>query len=378
MVSSGVTVTVPGKIMLAGEYGVLWGAPSLSCALDRTLTVQAEVREAGSIELHSPLWPDPLLTTLTRYGEAAAHEQAAFPLWLQATCAALACYPQLGLCLRVSADFPISAGLGSSSALCLATMLAAASLAGKQRENSLRVEGRPSRSSFAFADAQEFFLAAGRQALAVQRSAQGFASGYDIATQLRGGLVVFRHDEHTWPKELRVLPEEARGALSSLVGIYTAELGGAPTTTVGGAMSRSLIGAGKVAKVCALSEEVVAALLSVFAGAESTLDEISWKRFFLANAELRLIFAEGPAFPQRLMADLATLPGFDRRWTAKPSGAGGNDGFIVFAPVSADREAAHRLLLRHGWQRLTYAIAPSWAGARVCSSDTGSVVQEVR
>ena len=81
-----------------------------------------------------------------------------------------------GLSLSFEADFPTTWGLGSSSASCLA---AAAALAGPGAERFDEV-------------------------LAAQRALQGSASGYDVATQLVGGFVLYRGGEEPTMERLEV------------------------------------------------------------------------------------------------------------------------------------------------------------------------------
>jgi len=155
--------SAPAKVMLFGEYAVLEGHRALAMCLDRRISCRVErgggrlsVRAPGVFEpsidlpagvLDSSACPDPRLQLL--WPLLRSHRDGA------------------GLSLEFTADFPPTWGLGSSSA---STLAAAAALAGPNPE--------------IFGDV-----------LLAQRALQGSASGYDVATQLLGGFVLYRGGE---------------------------------------------------------------------------------------------------------------------------------------------------------------------------------------
>lgn len=127
-------VLAPGKLVIAGEYAVLDGAPALVLAIDRG--VRCEVRPGRGVQ--TPDGDD-------RYVRGAL-EGAPEALY------------------RFSAENPVDLpgkpGFGGSAAACVAACLAA---------------GRP-----------------GQDAFALHREAQGGGSGIDVAASLVGGLVRFQ------------------------------------------------------------------------------------------------------------------------------------------------------------------------------------------
>ncbi|MCO4768513.1 MAG: hypothetical protein KDA24_00675 [Deltaproteobacteria bacterium] len=159
--------SAPGKLMLFGEFAVLQGHPSLAMCFDRRL--RCEARDGGGVlRFDAPELLDDEVIELP-LSELAA--QAPRPelrlLWPLLREAA----PRLGgLSLRFDAEFPPTWGLGSSSASSVAAVAAVRQLLG----------ALPPLKGL-FTEAHE-----------LQRSLQGRASGYDVATQLLGGTVMFQ------------------------------------------------------------------------------------------------------------------------------------------------------------------------------------------
>lgn len=152
--------------MLFGEFAVLEGHPAVALCFDRRIRCEArllpgrlrfdapELLVEGAIELPlSALAGPPELPEL----------RLLWPFLQNAV-------PRLGgLSLRFDAEFPSTWGLGSSSASSLAAVAATrALLAEYPDEAALFAEVR-----------------------ALQQTLQGRASGYDAATQLLGGVVLF-------------------------------------------------------------------------------------------------------------------------------------------------------------------------------------------
>ncbi len=172
-----IRATVPGKLMLAGEYTVVDpGGPSLAVAVGRYMTVTVE--PGGS------RW------RVTSPGMALFEaEPAAVPI-VGVALDRISGLPGAGL-ITVESDLgvgPTKPGLGASAALAVGVAGALEVLAGR---------GRPCLEV----------------ALTIHRAAQrGLGSGYDVATCLQGGVTVFDNTLATprvralcWPSGLRAV-----------------------------------------------------------------------------------------------------------------------------------------------------------------------------
>ena len=106
-----VTVTVPGKIMLAGEYAVLKSGRSLSCALDKKLTVTLKKSPNKGVHIYSNLWEKPYYSLFTSSCED--YKQ----LLLLDTVYNFYTNKSQGYTLEVSSDLDTKAGIGSSLSL---------------------------------------------------------------------------------------------------------------------------------------------------------------------------------------------------------------------------------------------------------------------
>lgn len=127
-------VLAPGKVVIAGEYAVLDGAPALVLAIDRG--VRCEVRPGEGVQ--TPDGDDRFVRPALEHAPRALYR---FSAWNPV-------------------DLPGKPGFGGSAAACVAACVAA---------------GRP-----------------GADAFAIHRAVQGGGSGLDVAASLVGGLIRFQ------------------------------------------------------------------------------------------------------------------------------------------------------------------------------------------
>ncbi len=160
--------SAPGKLMLFGEYAVLEGHPAIAMCLDRRIACEACTVPGGdTLELLADgVFAAPVRVPMATLLESRPPVPELSLLWpvLRAHSAVGG-----GLSLRFDAEFPPIWGMGSSSASTLAAAAALRYLSG---------EDCPASAIFT-------------EVHAAQKQLQGAASGYDVATQLLGGYVVF-------------------------------------------------------------------------------------------------------------------------------------------------------------------------------------------
>ncbi|MCX6130084.1 MAG: hypothetical protein NTX25_13595 [Proteobacteria bacterium] len=314
-------VRVPGKILLAGEYAVLEAHPALSLAIDRFLEVTLEKRSQDGWLIHSNLWQKSI-----ELRQESAEQIAREPL-LQVAAFAAQHYGLSNISCHVQSELDIRYGLGSSSAVRLAVLMAAHSLA---------------KSASQWNEAQRIELA--RVSWQMQLEQQAFASGYDVLTQTLGGLLLWTPDYSYWPgTQLSRLPADKLSPwLSIMVGGK-----GAPTRTVGQSVRQALHEQNLESAFINASNHLVNAWIKLV-----TLGLEGLSPLIKAIAQHRQILAQTPYFPGDLFNKLATLPGFDKSWSLKTSGAGGEDALLLVG-AAADREAARKFLAGEGWFELS-------------------------
>jgi mevalonate kinase len=161
-VSTG-TGSAPGKVILLGEHGVVYGHRAVASAVSLQTTVHLTHRP-GPTGLDQPYADDSRL-------------QAAL----------LAVLPEEGVGVTVKSELPIGRGMGSSAALAVALGRARAALAGEQASPA----------------------AVEQDAWAVERIFHGNPSGIDHTVSMCGGALIFRKTERGpefFPVDLPSLP----------------------------------------------------------------------------------------------------------------------------------------------------------------------------
>lgn len=330
-----VVVTVPGKIMLAGEYAVLQGGAALASTIDAYLTVSAstvsEKKDCDGFVVASDLWPEQMFIAAD-----AAAPVLNNPL-LETVQFGMKQFGVVSGEIKVTSKLAVNFGVGSSSALRLGVLFALHAL-GTQHQ----------------APDQERRWELARHGFKLQRQQQSFASGYDFATQLLGGTVLLRsHSSSTddWPGMVGRFSSLQPG-LQTLVHPYVGG-SGAPTKSVTLETMAWLTSKGHWPALNALSEELVEAFVAAIGDPEN--QAATQTLIQLCGAHGRL-FAGSPHEPRQLLQLLQQLPGYNATWTFKTTGAGGEDAVLLVGherDLSAPREA----LPRAGWKKLPHGFS---------------------
>jgi mevalonate kinase len=309
-----------GKIMLAGEYAVLKGGRALASTISSSLS--AEIEHSAStkeFEITSNIWSQPAKIT------ANSQQVIQEPLTECVRDFARDLGIESGGTVQIRSQLNISHGLGSSSAMRLAVAEAMLKASGQSQSDTWQVPELAYRS---------------------QLKRQGRASGYDIATQWVGGSVLFRrHDDQPWPGTVRRIP-----GLSDALNRWVHPLvggTGAPTGSHVSSMSSWLDQNDCWEQVLAASETLIEELLLLTANTTDLPQSL-----IMAVKAHRQIFESAPNFPHRVFDELKRLTQFDQSWTAKTTGAGGEDAILIFA-APEQMEFVELAAGELGWQRLS-------------------------
>lgn len=328
-----ITASAPAKAMLFGEYAVLEGGPALAVALDRRIAATARRIDAPLLRVRSPIWPGPIDVSFDALEATWPPAPALNLLWPLLSAYAGAARrasrdgPEGGVEIVFDEGFPTRWGLGSSSASTLSALAALRTLAGAEAE-----------AAALFAEAR-----------GAQRRQQGAASGYDVATQILGGIVEFQ--EHGGRTGFRTLADGGEIAEALLV-CWT----GRKVET--GAMVREVrarfpMGSPIYSGIARLAEAAVPILRA------ADLDALGD-----AFRDGHRLLSQLGAVPSGVAAVVAALEGEPAVRGARLSGAGGGDCLLVLARDRAEAEAAcqahrlHTLPLRPTAQGLRWEATP--------------------
>ena len=310
--------SAPGKLMLLGEYAVLEGHPALAMCLDRRIACEAEViPDSTRLLIESEqVFPVPFDLPTSALDQVQPPAPELRLLWPVLRAHAPR---EGGLSIRFEADFPPTWGLGSSSASTLAAAGALRAVTGKA------------------AIGAEVF----REVHSAQRSLQGAASGYDVATQLLGGYVVFSDDGLAAMDRVEPPPSSALHWVVAWTG-RKADTG----DMIRDVASRFPVGHPLYAEIGALALRGVESLRS---GDLEALGQ--------ALSEGQGLLDTLGAVPNDLAERITTLQESPSILGARLSGAGGGDCILVLA---SDRDGAITTCEKQGFEVLP--LAPELRG----------------
>lgn len=159
-----ITASAPGTLMLTGEHAVLHGYPALVCAVDQRMQVTLSARNDTIFTIHSPLLGD------FKGDIATVSPQAPFE-FITTIIASYQTKLTTGFDLHIQTDFSHTVGLGSSSAVTVATIAVIAKYSGE----TLIPE------------------TLWQKAYDIILQVQKVGSGADLAASIWGGLVFFQN-----------------------------------------------------------------------------------------------------------------------------------------------------------------------------------------
>lgn len=265
-----VEATIPGKIMLAGEYSVLRGGRACAGTVNRFLRVWLSTDDSKVGECDNPsfadgddnasfetgvvcssnIWDSPKIIA-----PGSAQDELKGDPFLETVAAGMREFGVRAGAVRVRSDLDINFGIGSSSALRLGIMLAMARGAGKA---PFDIYGATSK------DQGSLSWDLARAAFALQKNHQKLGSGYDIATQLMGGIVLMEPaatDEiQRWPGKVTRMTDGASSRLSEVVHVFVGGEGAATGPTARDTLAW-LDSSGTFPQLMAASESLIDELL---------------------------------------------------------------------------------------------------------------------
>jgi mevalonate kinase len=172
-----VTVKAPGKVILYGEHAVVYGEPALAMAVNKYVYVTAKVRDDGKIGINAmDLKLAGLSVTILENGDIVARTDygaviSALSYVKRALEIAMEYVDKrVGVDLLIQSQMPVGAGLGTSAAVAVATILAYVKALGY--------------------DIDKRELA--RLAWQVEKDVQGAASPTDTTMATFGGLIYIK------------------------------------------------------------------------------------------------------------------------------------------------------------------------------------------
>lgn len=323
--------------MLSGEYAVLFGEDALAFTIDRTLRYTTERSKDGRFHFTTELWPHPLSLS-----EGDLTTSSSDALLLIAAKQAFRRFPCRPLSVTIESEIGQTWGGGISSAVALGTFLSF-----KLHSDKLGSLTK---------DAQ---WEAAKLAFDLQKTLQGSASGYDILTQLVGGLVRYK-PKGFWPGTW----DSRQGLETSFhrfIHIYAGGKG-APTGSI---MKETLAWLEKDRlkdDLCVISKDLTESFAQFF----KINSTEALEKLFQANRRHTEFFAPSPHVPKALTQELEEIPHCHRTFTYKTTGSGGEDALLLIGETDSI-QVADKVLRSKGWYKLPLSFRSK--GVELESSD---------
>ncbi|MBE7447834.1 MAG: hypothetical protein HS111_02740 [Kofleriaceae bacterium] len=300
----GARATAPGKIMLAGEYGVLDGGLAVVAAVDRRAVARVSARPSGP---RSPFLAAARDVVAAVLGDDAART-----------------FDALEVDTRALADGERKLGLGSSAAATVA---------------AIRLAG-----GAALADDLPLVIRLARDAHARAQATRGAAgSGADVVAVAHGGVIGFRSgavQRLTVPAELRL--HFAWTGVPADTATLVAAVQAARTRTADVALG-AITHAAEALAAALGAGDAAAAVAAVDAGSRA-MSELA------AATGVALV----PAAVAELAAHLAPLGA-----ACKTTGAGGGDVLLIAAPRAVSGNALDTAIVQAGLWPLQLSVDPA-------------------
>lgn len=323
-------IRVPGKIMLSGEYAVLFGERSLAFAIDRHMDVYVSESSDECFHVSTDLWNEELVF---KSFDEVPEDKKKTPL-IRALQVSQQAFSNTALKIEIRSQMDASAGMGTSSAVILGCTIA----------SSLFAKNTVTTSPM-------------KLAYQVQKDIQGNASGYDVLTQSVGALVAMKPDEE-WPGHYEQITD-VEASFYKFIHLFA---GGKGSAT--GPLLQETLNAFHDEKMRAHLLKLSSRLTGAFIHFLKT--EENFEILVDAVREHREFFSEFPHFPKDLCNALKEIPGCDQRWTFKTTGAGGEDS-LLFIGDYEDLRPVREFMTAKKWYELNCSFHEE--GAKVESHD---------
>jgi mevalonate kinase len=300
-----ISFEIPGKVMLAGEYSILDGCTSLASSLDLfyTVKVQCNTDPDQPHTIISDLWDEPLEIATSCLDSTSLHAEIA----VDYLATAVRRFPlNSTLTITIGSGWAVSDGLGSSSAIGIGILAGCKALS----TQSLSL------------DSLEIL----NLARDVQRARQPRSSGYDLMTQLHGGMISIHPDLINDELRVQPCPESTKEWLNTHLHLYVGGQG-APTSETMQSTSQWLNKKNRNKVLMHLNHSLISALLNPMNNLETIIKEF---------IQLEGFWKTSPNFPHKIWTALGKMTDYGQSWAAKTTGAGGEDAILVISKTPLD------------------------------------------
>ena len=186
-----------------------------------------------------------------------------------------------------------------------------------------------------------------QDALEIQLMRQGFASGYDFATQILGQCIIYQK------KRSFLLPkiEELKISNKNCKILHLLSGGkGAPTKKVGSETINLLRKHSLHDEFQKTSEELLDYfILTLKEGSLSSPD--LREKFFSTIEKHRKVLQKSPYYPHKLHQIISLQKNYNKSWTYKTTGAGGEDA-LLFIGSEENLKSVFKTMEELGWKKI--------------------------
>ena len=318
-------VLIPGKLMFSGEYAVLFGGVAVSSSLNTYMEMEVIKNNDRSLKIYSSYYPEGLILKCRNdvLGIESLPLKKALMFCLDHSEVNLFQFD-----IKEKTHWDSAAGFGGSSAIILSIL--SIFLSYKYKKEELLYH-----------------------AYNIQKKYQGHSSGYDMVTQMYGGVIEYRcldnkeESDRVGSRFYEIKPATVGIDMNKYIHIFTSSIGSNTSSLIKKTLPFLLDK--KKNEFMKISNDLSMKMLSFLNSSKDDMD-LNITRLFDLIEKQQNFFYDMDDYPN-VIKILKNHPLYKKDFIVKTTGAGGSDAILLIG--DRDKiENSFSILEQNGWKKM--------------------------